>query len=83
MSENRGGGRIEEALRSKPSKKELDAQRIEIECVEPPGGGNDGYIVTVYPKRKQSKKNGIAYEEPIKRVFESEDATLEFLKKVL
>lgn len=79
---------LEEALgryKASVSKKELDAQRIEIECVEPPGGKNEGYVVQVWPKRRKEKdgKNGLHYEEPIKRVFESEEATLAYLKKVL
>lgn len=80
---------LEEALeryKGSVSKKELDAQRIEIECVEPPGGKNEGYVVQVWPKRKKEKsgKNSLAsYEEPVKRVFESEEATLAYLKKVL
>jgi len=78
--------RITEALR--PTEKELDAQRIEIECVEPPGGKAGGYIVQVYPKRKEEKKNKktdspIGFCEPIKRVFETEEATLAYIKKVL
>lgn len=72
-----------EALR--PSSKELDAQRIEIECVEPPGGKAGGYIVMVYPKREKTKSKKVDYGwvDPIKRVFESEEATLAYLKKVL
>ena len=78
--------RVTEALR--PTEKELDAQRIEIECVDPPNGGGDGYIVTVYPKPKKEKSTKSmqsipSYCEPIKRVFESEAATLAYIKKVL
>ena len=77
--------RVTEALR--PTEKELDAQRIEIECVDPPGGKAGGYIVNVYPKEKKEKgKNGgsvCSYQPPIKRVFESEAATLAYIKKVL
>lgn len=83
-------GRIEKALRGpKVTAKEIDARRIEIECVEPPGGGAEGYIVTVCPKDKNSepgkthKGGGMSYTEPIKRVFESEEAVIEYLKKVL
>ena len=79
---------LEEALeryKGSVSKKELDAQRIEIECVEPPGGKNEGYVVQVWPKEKRGKdgKAMPKYEPPIKRVFESEEATLAYLKKVL
>lgn len=79
---SRGDGNIEKSLR--PSSKEIDAERIEIECVEPPGGKAGGYIVNVYPKSKSKSKDGYPkFEKPIKRVFESEDATLAYLKKVL
>jgi hypothetical protein len=68
-------------------KKELDAQRIEIECVETSDGKNDGYIVCVTPKdkKKDGKNKGatMEYRPPIKRVFESEESTLAYLKKVL
>jgi hypothetical protein len=85
--------KVTEALR--PSSKELDAQRIEIECVEPPKGGGegDGYIVTVWPKPKKKDKEkegnksspccGSDWEPPVKRVFETEEATLDYIKKVL
>ena len=78
--------RVTAALR--PSKKEIDARRIEIECVELPGGGEGGYIVTVCPKDKGNKpgerhKMSEGYLEPIKRVFEDEEDVLIYLKKVL
>jgi len=62
----------EKALR--PTDKELDAERIEIECVEPPSGAGEGYIVNVWPKGKG---------KPVKRLFHSEEETLAFVKKVL
>jgi len=67
-----------------PTAKEIDAARITIECVEPPSGGGDGYIVTVCPKpkSKEEKKNPWQVKE-IRRVFESEESTLAYLKKVL
>jgi len=82
MSEDR----ITKALR--PSSKEIDAHRIEIECVEPPGGRDEGYIVNVCPKSKsnepgKSTKSIGEYTNPIKRVFESKEAVLAYLKKVL
>jgi len=84
-----GEGQIEKALRGpKVTAKEVDARRIEIECVEPPGGGAEGYIVCVTPKDKSNKpgersKGNLGWVEPIKRVFESEEAVIEYLKKVL
>ncbi len=67
------------------TEKEKDAQRIEIECVEPPGGGADGYIVTVYPKEgkpgTKEKHNG--WMRPIKRVFESKQSAIGYVMKVL
>jgi hypothetical protein len=38
------------------SKKERDASRIQIECVDTPDGKNDGYIVCVTPKPKKGKE---------------------------
>ncbi len=78
---------IEETLRG-VSKKEVDARRIEIECLELPGGGNDEYIVTVTPKTKENEP-GVEHKgpsrsmEPIKRVFKSEEEVVEYLKKVI
>jgi hypothetical protein len=79
---SRGDGAIEKALR--PTEKEIDAARITIECVEPPSGGGDGYIVTVCPKPSTKKEREAPYNvSEIKRVFSSEEATLAYLKKVL
>jgi hypothetical protein len=79
---SRGDGAMERALR--PTEKELDAQRITIECVEPPNGGGDGYIVTVCPKPSTKKEKEAPYSvTEIKRVFASEEATLAYIKKVL
>jgi len=68
------------------TEKEKDAQRITIECVEPPGGGAEGYIVCVEPKTTKpgkTHKGPYTYTEPIKRVFESKQATIGYLMKVL
>lgn len=68
------------------TEKEKDAQRITIECVEPPGGGAEGYIVCVEPKTVKpgaKHKGGMGWVEPIKRVFESKQATIAYLMKVL
>ena len=74
---------MQETLRG-VSAKELDAQRIEVECVEPPGGQGEGYIVKVWPKNKRERgKHEVTYQEPITRVFDSEEKTLAYLKKVL
>lgn len=79
---SRGDGAIERALR--PTEKEVDAQRIVIECVEPPSGGGEGYIVCVTPKPSTKKEKEAPYNvTDIKRVFESEEAVLAYLKKVL
>ena len=68
----------------RPTSKEIDAQRITIECVEPPNGGGDGYIVCVTPKPSSKKEKEEPYKiQEIKRVFESEEATLAYLKQVL
>lgn len=83
---------LEEALerykKISVSKKEKNARRISIECVERPDGKDDGYIVEVTPKDKNSKpgephKSGSGWTEPIKRVFSNEKETLAYLKEVL
>jgi hypothetical protein len=68
------------------SKREIDAQRIEIECVDTPNGKDEGYIVSVTPKEKKGGKGSpstMEYRPPIKRVFESKAATLAYLEKAL
>ena len=68
----------------RPSSKEIDAQKIEIECVEPPGGKAGGYIVIVTPKATTKKEKEKPWDmKCIKRVFETESATLAYLKKIL
>lgn len=74
--------RITEALR--PSKKEHEAKRIEIECVELPNGEDGGYIVCVTPRDRSNKpgekhKNSVGWTEPIKRVFRNEKEVLKYL----
>jgi hypothetical protein len=79
---SRGDGAVERALR--PTEKEVDAQRITIECVEPPSSGGGGYIVCVTPKPSTRKEEKEPYSvKDIKRVFETEEATLAYIKKVL
>lgn len=68
------------------SKKERDASRIQIECVDTPDGKNDGYIVCVTPKPKKGKEGkGEPFfgDRDIKRVFETKAATLAYLEKAL
>lgn len=72
---------------SNPSKPEKNASRIEIECVEAPGEKSDGYIVCVYPKKKNEKpgkeSKGYSFVNPIKRVFSDENAVIDYLKEIL
>lgn len=78
--------RMEQALR----KKDKDAERIEIECVESDGDKEEGYIVTVYPRPPKNPKpskdgNSVGYPfgRSTKHLFKTEEETLEFLKEVL
>lgn len=73
-----------------PSSKEMDAKRIEIQCIDPPKAGETegaGYIVTVTPKTKEDKPGkmhkGFGYIEPIQRVFSSSDELIGYLSKIL
>jgi hypothetical protein len=81
----RGDGRTESALR--PTEKELDAKRIEIECNETEGRDREDYTVRVCPKSKGKSKDGFAkYQEPIVTSFAGRGATeklLDYIKKVL
>lgn len=75
---------------SNPSASEMDAQRVEIECVEPPKGSQGaGYVVTVTPKTKETapgktqKEPPYAYTNPVKRVFKSPKEVLDYLDTIL
>ncbi len=67
------------------TEKERDAERIEIECVEPPGEGQEGYIVMVFPKQGKpgQKDKSPGWVRPIKRVFASKQTTIAYIMKVL
>lgn len=74
----------------KEAEEKREARRITIECVENEDGSGDGYIVTWENKltAAEKKKNKEGTCSPCsmegmddnKRVFESEEATLEFVK---
>lgn len=86
------GKRVRSLLRQRGqmnvTAKEKDARRIEIECVETPGGKDEGYIVCVTPKSKDNKpgqehKPTGGWMEPIKRVFATKAETLKYLEEAL
>jgi hypothetical protein len=80
---------LDEALKTyktvSATKKEKDAARIEIECVDTPDGKGEGYNVRVWPREKKSKgkKDYPRYEPSIPRIFKTAKEVLAYLKEVL
>jgi hypothetical protein len=80
--------KITNALR--PTKKERNAHRIEITCVEIPGSP-DQYKVQVTPKQKRDEpgketKGCGGWTNPFERLFEGKDAedrVLAYVKEIL
>ncbi len=75
-----------------PSSKEMEAQSVSIECIDPPKSGEgegEGYIVTVCPKTPESKPGKTqksppyVYTNPIRRVFKTPADVISYLDKIL